>query len=637
MSVDSTNSGQPSPQWREAYPEALREREQKLLRSRKRDNDEDAFETPQVGVGLSGGGLRSATFAFGILQALAKRRALREIDVLSTVSGGGYVGALISRLYSRDAVKGPDDVARAILPPYEGQNQDEEDQAGKEDSRISRGVVWKWLKANGRYLAPAKGSGDILLAGAVMIRNWLAVHFVLATFVLALFVGLHLVRELADTGFHNLVVSQSCALSDEANEPIAATAGGFPPFVALDEWLNCQLPFGGTYLWWSPWFVVPAFVLLCAVVLGAATWILGGDIFSKRRHRCSAILKRVLLLFGFTFGLAVVETLGQTIYLWWRDPAVSVDGWFLTGFVVVVIAAANVRNLAACFSDEHRHKWKGFPARLMLIVAAALLFTATFTAVNVLAHGIAWSFKYPSQVHRTLLESPLRKRDAGPEAARGKQNLCGSGVDVLYCPGSRVLQILDDCTDCITVGDRSCLKLSAWFGTLALLSALFGRCQAFLNHASLWPLYTARLIRAYAGASNPKRVNLSSGEDDHLGRVNVTRVDEDDDTSVDWPCEARAGLEKGAPLHLVNVTINETLDGGSGLQHNDLSGIGMAIGPAGISAGVRHHLVFAEPSWRTAYVFPEVPPEDSQAGKRNARAASRPYRMFEYGTKAEGA
>ena len=97
---------------------------------------------------------------------------------------------------------------------------------------------------------------------------------------------------------------------------------------------------------------------------------------------------------------------------------------------------------------------------------------------------------------------------------------------------------------------------------------------------------------------------------------------------------ARTGLEKGAPLHLVNVTINETLDGGSGLQHNDLRGIGMAIGPAGISAGIRHHLVFAEPSWR---VFPEVPEDSSKAGERDARTASRPYRMFEYGTKAEGA
>lgn len=49
-----------------------------------------------VGLGLSGGGIRSATFALGLLQALSRRDLYRHIDLLSTVSGGGYLGALIS-------------------------------------------------------------------------------------------------------------------------------------------------------------------------------------------------------------------------------------------------------------------------------------------------------------------------------------------------------------------------------------------------------------------------------------------------------------------------------------------------------------------------------------------------------------
>lgn len=43
------------------------------------------------------------------------------------------------------------------------------------------------------------------------------------------------------------------------------------------------------------------------------------------------------------------------------------------------------------------------------------------------------------------------------------------------------------------------------------------------------------------------------------------------------------------PLHLVNVTINETYDGQSQVQQQDRKGLGMALGPAGMSAGVRHH------------------------------------------------
>src|SRR5437763_1645944 len=41
---------------------------------------------------LSGGGIRSATFALGILQSLAAHGLLSKFDYLSTVSGGGYIG-----------------------------------------------------------------------------------------------------------------------------------------------------------------------------------------------------------------------------------------------------------------------------------------------------------------------------------------------------------------------------------------------------------------------------------------------------------------------------------------------------------------------------------------------------------------
>ncbi len=54
-----------------------------------------------VGLALSGGGIRSATFNLGLIQALAKMDLLREIDYLSTVSGGGYIGCWLSALIHR--------------------------------------------------------------------------------------------------------------------------------------------------------------------------------------------------------------------------------------------------------------------------------------------------------------------------------------------------------------------------------------------------------------------------------------------------------------------------------------------------------------------------------------------------------
>jgi hypothetical protein len=47
---------------------------------------------------LSGGGIRSAAFCLGVLQALARARLLGQFDYLSTVSGGGYIGAWLQTL-----------------------------------------------------------------------------------------------------------------------------------------------------------------------------------------------------------------------------------------------------------------------------------------------------------------------------------------------------------------------------------------------------------------------------------------------------------------------------------------------------------------------------------------------------------
>jgi hypothetical protein len=49
-----------------------------------------------TGLALSGGGIRSATFALGVLSALSRAGMYRSFDYLSTVSGGGYLGTLIS-------------------------------------------------------------------------------------------------------------------------------------------------------------------------------------------------------------------------------------------------------------------------------------------------------------------------------------------------------------------------------------------------------------------------------------------------------------------------------------------------------------------------------------------------------------
>jgi hypothetical protein len=55
-----------------------------------------------AGLAFSGGGIRSATFSLGVLQALARLRILPWIDYLSTVSGGGYIGGFLNAWILRE-------------------------------------------------------------------------------------------------------------------------------------------------------------------------------------------------------------------------------------------------------------------------------------------------------------------------------------------------------------------------------------------------------------------------------------------------------------------------------------------------------------------------------------------------------
>ncbi len=63
-------------------------------------------------VSLSGGGIRSASFSLGVLQGLARfsflnsgEGFLHQIDYLSTVSGGGYVGSWLMGWACRSSFK----------------------------------------------------------------------------------------------------------------------------------------------------------------------------------------------------------------------------------------------------------------------------------------------------------------------------------------------------------------------------------------------------------------------------------------------------------------------------------------------------------------------------------------------------
>src|SRR5262245_40929953 len=87
----------------------IREEEAQLRPGGAADRPESEVEatSPEpwaIGLALSGGGIRSATFSLGVLQALAQKGRLTSFDYLSTVSGGGYIGSWLSAWIHRSTL-----------------------------------------------------------------------------------------------------------------------------------------------------------------------------------------------------------------------------------------------------------------------------------------------------------------------------------------------------------------------------------------------------------------------------------------------------------------------------------------------------------------------------------------------------
>ena len=532
------------------YPKALRESEQEL-RGR----------PLEVGLALSGGGIRSATFCFGVLQALAKHEVLKKIDVMSTVSGGGYIGGMLTRLFTRKGVESADDAGRAIQP---------EDQAA--DRRTSEsakakpppGAVVRWLRENGRYLAP-KGAGDLLLAATVGLRNWLSLHVVLGTLLFGLFLAMQIPREF--TG-------------------------------QIERLLNTHLPLSG-YVCWSPWLALSFLLVPLAALLAWIHWLIANRGSSQESaatggHGWTVGLKNVLIVLLVALGLAGVDTLGQTLYGQFSASGLSGRSGLASWVVGLISAALSSRTIAAQFgpADDRQRARRLF--RFGAGVLAVLLYGSLFVLLNVAAHAAAWGFKNPDcstapptpRIEETLQAIHLELAGVHQTLASGE----GGGVS----------EAPDGTTPRRKAGERRAARKD-WYcllfvSLIAFMIAALVR-RNFLNNSALLPLYTARLARAYLGASNPKRIGPCGTTSAVTQPIGCDDVDFRKIRSATW--------ERG-PVHLVNTTLNETVHGTSRLQQGDRQGVGLAVGPAGLSVGLRHHVVWnRRGDGRHVTVYPE--------------------------------
>jgi hypothetical protein len=118
-----------------------------------------AFANGQAALCLSGGGIRSAAFALGVLQALSSKRLLTGFHYLSTVSGGGYIGSWLQRWIYEEP--GGADAVMAKLGAF------------TEPAEVSA------LRENSNFITPRVGIGSndtwtaLSISGRNIALNWL--------------------------------------------------------------------------------------------------------------------------------------------------------------------------------------------------------------------------------------------------------------------------------------------------------------------------------------------------------------------------------------------------------------------------------------------------------------------------------
>jgi len=193
--------------------------EEKAYIERYRANTGRLPNGPVLALALSGGGIRSASIALGVMQALAARRKLQKFDYLSTVSGGGYVGSALTWFTSREWTidskpeqfgtgSGADKIPlfpfgtrKPMTPPDHPLGLSEH--------------LLRYLSHHANYLEPTKGLSivhplkgiNILAAVAVVLRGIAVNLFIWMTLMAAIFL------------VAILVLPEDCRLADDVRMP----------------------------------------------------------------------------------------------------------------------------------------------------------------------------------------------------------------------------------------------------------------------------------------------------------------------------------------------------------------------------------------------------------------------------------
>ncbi len=587
----------------------------------------------QWGLALSGGGIRSATFCLGAMQGMAKSTApidvdastsgqslLRQFDYLSTVSGGGYIGGFFSSLFVPGRLDRPPQPSQAVsgAPVAYVALSDKEiaDQAYRvfsEDppTRLRHDTTYDrqtpgraalaWLRENGRYLVPS-GAGDYAYAMAVHLRNWCATHYVLGTVFLCIFALLAALRAFAvHTCLEEVSGLKSCAkpacftATFERNALDSVT-------LALDR---------SDWIWWSPvwWLLLPMFVLW-VVPAGVAFWLTHprsrGSVAGKAPRWSKAAC--VCLGLGMMSSIAFAILSSKKFADW--QPVITVLGVVgllsLIGTAWFVITACLVN--AKWFVEKFKIGNTITTQRVVLtrrlrdgLVAAAVVAAIALidtTAQTLYLQRSNWSLFSPAIGGGAL--AWLARKIANASSERKVPTwLARIPLSVMAGIGGAILAFL------VAVMWALAVQWIKWKGVLpdakvfdssithwpvlivTILTFLFalvlaiatGSFPGFLNLSTLQGLYSARITRAYLGASNSLRFE---GDNEHLRSV-AEPAPGDHMTLEDLY------RNPYAPMHIINTCMNLTSDPAEQLVQRDRKGKPLAVIPGGLSYDKETH------------------------------------------------
>jgi hypothetical protein len=291
-----------------------------------------------TGIALSGGGIRSAIFCLGALQALAAKKVLPNFDYMSSVSGGGYIHAALQWFWYTN----PATDASGNFPFGTAQLQ---------RSDVNENPNLKFLRAHGRYLTPGDGL-SIWTLTAVIVRT--------------IFLNLAVWIPIGALLFYGLIW-----LSRQAPDWLKQLTPNFLSFAMTAEWQDHT-----GRAWALEMFF--AFCLFAGLLLIAfsAVWALAFSLDTRISPKDKGGISLKLLVPGL-FIAAVATILWIVVYKSIRDP----ESWVLTVLLFVVAAAVLLLFLSVLQLSGHKasanyrwrrtfERWAGYSSPWITIILA---------------------------------------------------------------------------------------------------------------------------------------------------------------------------------------------------------------------------------------------------------------------------